>query len=294
MRRVFFNWAVLVAAALVPMTALGGNQEKAESIASVLEAQSLTEGCDIGLKFQDETVWLTGVVDDAAKLNAIQKAIESVDGVAKVVNDLTVEKQVINDKEVQQVAGYQYNSALADIPAENIISDEVISPAEPSVLPMQVMSTPETVTTAPASVIAAGQGTPMPLKKVSYGTTVTGDMAPTPAPAQYAAPANAPLPMNPAGYNMQYRTSAAMQYDAPYVPQKAWPSYAAYENVAAVQYPTRYCPGAFPYIGPIYPYPQVPDGWRKVTLEWHDGYWHLDFDDGTTKGPCSGLFRMKP
>ena len=33
------------------------------------------------------------------------------------------------------------------------------------------------------------------------------------------------------------------------------------------------------YIGPFYPYPQVPLGWRKVTLEWDDGWWFLDFKD---------------
>ena len=27
----------------------------------------------------------------------------------------------------------------------------------------------------------------------------------------------------------------------------------------------------------VYPYPQVPLGWRKVTLEWDDGWWPLDF-----------------
>ena len=47
-------------------------------------------------------------------------------------------------------------------------------------------------------------------------------------------------------------------------------------------------------LGPYYPYPQVPDGWRKVTLEWSDGYWQLDFNDGTKKGPFNGLFRQKP
>jgi hypothetical protein len=42
-------------------------------------------------------------------------------------------------------------------------------------------------------------------------------------------------------------------------------------------YPTQYSPSAWPYIGPFYPYPQVPLGWRKVTLEWDDGWWFLDF-----------------
>ena len=50
------------------------------------------------------------------------------------------------------------------------------------------------------------------------------------------------------------------------MPGYAWPSYAAYPNYAAVTYPKQYSPTAWPYIGPFYPYPQVPLGWRKVTL----------------------------
>lgn len=34
-----------------------------------------------------------------------------------------------------------------------------------------------------------------------------------------------------------------------------------------------------PYIGPFYPYPQVPLGWRRVSTEWDDGWWFLDFGD---------------
>jgi hypothetical protein len=84
---------------------------------------------------------------------------------------------------------------------------------------------------------------------------------------------------------------AAVRYDRPNLPNYAWPGYAPYPNYAAVTYPKQYAPTAWPYIGPFYPYPQVPMGWRKVTLEWHDGYWNLDFDDGRAKGYFSGLFR---
>ena len=59
----------------------------------------------------------------------------------------------------------------------------------------------------------------------------------------------------------------------------AWPSYASHPNYAAVTYPKQYSASAWPYIGPFYPYPQVPLGWRKVTLEWDDGWWFLDFKD---------------
>ena len=71
--------------------------------------------------------------------------------------------------------------------------------------------------------------------------------------------------MNPAIYNM------------PNLPQNGWPTYAPYPNSAAVTYPTQYAASAWPYIGPFYPYPQVPLGWRKATLEWDDGSWYLNF-----------------
>jgi hypothetical protein len=72
---------------------------------------------------------------------------------------------------------------------------------------------------------------------------------------------------------------APARYDHPHMPGYAWPSYASYPNYAAVTYPKMYSPTAWPYIGPFYPYPQVPLGWRKVTLEWDDGWWMLDFKD---------------
>ena len=73
------------------------------------------------------------------------------------------------------------------------------------------------------------------------------------------------------------RACRASMYDNPQMPGYAWPSYAAYPNYAAVTYPRQYSPMAWPYIGPFYPYPQVPLGWRKVSLEWDDGWWMLDF-----------------
>ena len=72
---------------------------------------------------------------------------------------------------------------------------------------------------------------------------------------------------------------AAVSYDNPQMPGYAWPSYAASPNYAALTYPKQYSASAWPYIGPFYPYPQVPLGWRKVTMEWDDGWWFLDFSD---------------
>jgi hypothetical protein len=92
------------------------------------------------------------------------------------------------------------------------------------------------------------------------------------APVPYG---GAPVPSHmPGGVGV-----APARYDHPNMPGYSWPSYAAYPNYGAVTYPKQYSPTAWPYIGPFYPYPQVPLGWRKVTLEWDDGWWMLDFKD---------------
>ena len=95
---------------------------------------------------------------------------------------------------------------------------------------------------------------------------------PRPVNAQMASAPMTPVPMNAATYG-----GGAPRYDQPNMPGYAWPSYAAHPNYAAVTYPKQYSPSAWPYIGPFYPYPQVPLGWRKVALEWDDGLWYLDF-----------------
>lgn len=75
-----------------------------------------------------------------------------------------------------------------------------------------------------------------------------------------------PLPLGPAG---------GQAAGAPHMPPYAWPSYAPYPNMSRVAYPSAYPYNAFPYIGPFYPFPKVPLGWRSVTLSWEDGHWWL-------------------
>lgn len=108
---------------------------------------------------------------------------------------------------------------------------------------------------------------------------IEGPLNPDPAPpmpVMHGPAGGGPLPSYVPG------TAAGVApayYDQPNVPNYAWPSYAAHPNYAGLTYPRQYSPTAWPYIGPFYPYPQVPLGWRKVTLEWDDGWWFLDFDD---------------
>lgn len=114
---------------------------------------------------------------------------------------------------------------------------------------------------------------PRPIQRVAMNSAQGGPIG----PIQGAG--GGPTPAMAAGYN----TPA---YDQPHLPNHAWPSYASYPNYAGVTYPKQYSPTAWPYIGPFYPYPQVPLGWRKVTLEWDDGWWFLDFSNRRDCSNC--------
>lgn len=87
----------------------------------------------------------------------------------------------------------------------------------------------------------------------------------------------------PTGYPMQpapgapVATAGHLVHNAPHVPEHAWPAYAPYDNYAQVTYPSAYDASAWPYIGPFYPYPQVPMEWRSAQLQWDDGHWQLKF-----------------
>jgi hypothetical protein len=96
------------------------------------------------------------------------------------------------------------------------------------------------------------------------------------APAQPMPGYGRPLPAYQPGMGGQV---ARATYNQANMPNYAWPSYAASPNYAAISYPKQYSASAWPFIGPFYPYPQVPLGWRRVALEWDDGWWFLDFDD---------------
>jgi hypothetical protein len=59
----------------------------------------------------------------------------------------------------------------------------------------------------------------------------------------------------------------------PPLPPYAWPTYAPYNNYSRVAYPNSYPYEQWPFIGPMYPFPRVPLGWRSVSLTWEDGHW---------------------
>jgi hypothetical protein len=291
MRRLLTSFVVAAIAALVSTLALAGNQEVADQIARKLKHSGQMSDYKIGVKYQDGTAWLHGRVSSDDQMNAAVRITFQIASVNRVVNELTVAGSEVaqsaedeNDNgnplrdqdsapAAEKAAQQSQRSGLvmrlesarggsrqgyADrVPSSyGPAAIEPVADEEPQQLPQQ-MSQPR-----PVARSARGDA-----RMAMMQPNVRGPMAPN----------GAPLPM--------YRAAASQagvapaRYDQPCMPNYAWPTTAAYPNYAAVTYPKQYSPTAWPYIGPFYPYPQVPLGWRKVTLEWDSGWWFLDFKD---------------
>lgn len=121
--------------------------------------------------------------------------------------------------------------------------------------PVEAMTQPLTPMPAPIPSFNPMMGAPNGMMPMMVGNPVGGPLPTEPAPV--AAP-NFPV-YDPNG---------------PSLPQNAWPTYAPYPNASRIGYPEAYPYNAFPYIGPYYPFPKVPLGWRSVKLEWEDGHWY--------------------
>ncbi|MGQ0635897.1 MAG: BON domain-containing protein [Planctomycetaceae bacterium] len=212
------------------------NQEQAYKVRDALKAAKLT-GYEIEVEYQNGIARLNGMVSSPDQKLAATKAAQSVKGVTRVDNRLTVAEPAAPKGAVQQAAAGPASAPRGRVRPANYQGGYEGQP------PMQV----------PAG--ASGM-----------------------QPEPLAAPAGAAL-----GYGNPSGDLSHVIYNQPSFPNYSWPSYAQYPNYAAVSYPTQYSASAWPYIGPFYPYPQVPLGWRKATLEWDDGYWQLSFSPRTDR-----------
>ena len=129
------------------------------------------------------------------------------------------------------------------------------------------------------------RGTPGVEKVVDHLTVAPGSIERVLAesqpldPGKLPPPVLQPPPVAPKGVAVEplpmFMAPPASPNDlnAPTMPPYAWPTYAPYNNYSRVAYPEAYPYNAWPFIGPCYPFPKVPLGWRSVKLEWDDGYW---------------------
>lgn len=254
--------ALLLACAGTVSAATAEQAAMARRVAAALKESGQLTGYKVGVKYQDGVAWLVGTVSSPEQLETAVAIAEQVEGIEQVVCKLEVAgQQPAADTAVQPATGNESTPSMLD-------SAALEAPA-PEAMPQQI---------APVRRMARSN---MP-RPMSPQQAASVRLASAQQPVQQAGCLGGGCPPSGSyrgggGGAMGMGGGLGANYDNAHLPNYAWPSYAAYPNYAAVSYPTQYSPTAWPYIGPFYPYPQVPLGWRKVTLEWDDGWWMLDF-----------------
>jgi hypothetical protein len=262
MRKVILGLAIATLAwgpvSRVSAAETAGDRAIAQQIAQNMKESGHLKDYRVGVKYQNGVAWLMGSVTSAEQKEIAEQIARESEGVERVICKLDVK-------------GGQPNEAVQ--PASNF-QEPAQYQAQNNVPQMRRVAQPN----------AGNAGAPLP-----YART----MGPNVQTAGYCPPGGQPgmeMGMGGPGGGMGMggpmgagpvpaAAGQAVNYENPQMPGYAWPSYAAHPNYAAVTYPKQYSASAWPYIGPFYPYPQVPLGWRKVTLEWDDGWWMLDFKD---------------
>lgn len=256
----------------VAVTAIHADDESiAHKIHTGLRAQQdagLLQDFDLNVRVEEGVVWMKGVVSEKEQRFLILEMARRVDDVQKVVNEIAVSETVA------PIAATDTVSAETTLPVQPNLDDNTPNPL---VTTTQYESAPlQPVPVARANAAAFQQ---QPAARAPQQTPVAFARANTRLAQTSAGAASynglgTPLPANVPGAD---GAVVPARFDHANMPGYAWPSYAPHPNYAALAYPKQYSAAAWPYIGPFYPYPQVPLGWRKVTLEWDDGWWFLDF-----------------
>jgi len=268
----------------MPAVGMADDTQIAEFVKSRLqEEQQLghLKGFNVDMRVDRGTVWFEGFVSNREQQMTILRTAQKAGhlGVVQVVNDIEVRPSQAATSPYRP-AGYQQPQHQAEAAP---VAYTRPAPQEPIYSDSPVESYPA------YSNASYGGGSPLPFASCS---DCAGSAQPScgesyPAAPSYGAPsygaASASAPPAPApiaSYGPGAPGPGAGGPSGPAnLPGYAWPSYAAAPNYGAVSYPRQHSASAWPYIGPFYPYPQVPLGWRKVTLEWDDGWWQLDFND---------------
>jgi hypothetical protein len=256
-------------------TVWASDQEVAQQIAEVMKISGAMKDYSLSVKCQDGTAWLKGTVASEEQMDtAIQIALAS-----PHVDDVVNQMSIVGS-----------SGALSQAPAppqpsngrrSRLASNSNARSARPAVEYAPQLRQPPAQNFAPAAPIGRLRAVPISASAAPSGFANGG----APRRANVIPVSQQPVPIGGGGMPVPAYVPGAgggvapASFDQPQLPGYAWPSYASYPNYGGLTYPKQYSPTAWPYIGPFYPYPQVPLGWRKVTLEWDDGWWHLDFKD---------------
>lgn len=279
-------------------------KQMAQQIGNHLKQSGQLHNYRIGIKFRDGTAFLEGTVTSPEQRRIAINLVKQVKGVARVDFKLELENQPQAQEEQKPAANenrYQLSAALdrasqtsAEEESSNVVHAYQQQANEPAQMPMQRQPMMSSNGARMNGMAMRRNNMPlpsrmmpgmMPVRQASAtgvyqagGACAGCNGGPAGMGPMMGGPGMGGAGMGPAPAGFVPQGSGrGPSYDNASMPGYAWPSYASYPNYAALSYPQQYSPTAWPYIGPFYPYPQVPLAWRKVSLEWDDGWWFLDF-----------------
>jgi hypothetical protein len=226
--------------AVTPPRPVPTNQQIADTIAAHLRQSGQLRRYTVDITFQDGTADVSGTVADQTQREEALRIVLGVPGVERVLDHLTLAPAA----GLRQVQATQPAAQGADAPRSAVPTTSEPPLSSGPALQEQDPPPPVPLPQEPA---------PLPRKTAEAGARNGAPNEPVPI---YSAPRPQVYDLNP-----------------PKMPPYAWPTYAPYNNVSRVAYPTLYPYNAWPFIGPPYPFPKVPLGWRSVKLEWKDGHW---------------------
>jgi hypothetical protein len=252
------------------------DEEIQQELGSVLKraiASGRLDGRNLAYKVENGVVWLRGSVASPEHEQLVVSAAQTTPGVTKVYKDIQVtpvRDAYIDSRTVQAAATQPVAKSAPARPSAAAAGLQKTGAAPPQLRPVHpYYGHPY------AGYYPAPSQAPVAFAPARPASAEIADSTGAAGAAGAAMPPYGPgVPAAPVAFG-----GTGARYDHPHLPAYSWPTYAAYPNYGAVTYPKTYSPTVWPYIGPFYPYPQVPLGWRKVTLEWDDGWWQLDFQD---------------
>lgn len=289
MRRLVLGIAVAVTS-LMPVVGMADDQQIAEYVKSRLKTEQNAgnlKGFNVDMRVDGGTVWFEGFVSSRQQQMTILRTAQQAGhlGVVQVVDDIEVRGSSPYQAAPAAYQGYgrpapvqsaSYRAPVAPARVTRVARRAPVAPYAPAQDYVESYNEPLPFASCES---CAGGGVPFggdayggEIIEGSFGDSYGG----VPMASSYGG--GKPLAAGYAG-DAGGGGGAAGGSGSANLPGYAWPSYAAAPNYGAVSYPRQHSASAWPYIGPFYPYPQVPLGWRKVTLEWDDGWWNLDFHD---------------
>ena len=288
MLRIVLGIAIVVGT-LMPNVSFADDQQIADYVKSRLQIEQQRgnlRGFNVDMRVDRGTVWFKGFVSNERQEATILQAAQQAGhlGVVQVVDDIEVQQSQMPAVQQPTMPAANQQSVYERMPTEAPRREMPAyqagyqpGPGYSTAAAYQETAIPNAFNSPIDARSAVSNGVPLPFAQAQgvRAMQISGPAARTVGPAQMEMGMDMGMGMAPPMPAQGY----GGVYEEPNLPGYAWPGYAASPNYAAVTYPKQYSASAWPYIGPFYPYPQVPLGWRKVTLEWDDGWWMLDFND---------------